>query len=147
MVLLRFARCVVSLSGVRRRLLAEAAMALAVTRLALGTLPFRVVMRTYGLTVKADKPVTSSRDFEALMVGWAVARTAKHMPFRAVCLQQALAASLMLQRRGLAVEVHVGVTKAMDGALLAHAWCCSAGAAVVGTRVADQHTPIAVFVA
>ncbi len=147
MVLLRFARRVLSLPSVKRRLLTEAAMALAVTRLALGILPFRVVMRTYGLKVKADKPATASRDFEAPIVGWAVARAAGRMPFRAVCLQQALAASLMLQRRGLAVEVHFGVTKAMDGTLLAHAWCCSAGATVVGTQIAEQYTPIAVFVA
>jgi|AGTN01.1.fsa_nt_gi hypothetical protein len=137
-------RRVAALPAAERRRLAEAVLALAVVKLVLGLLPFRLAMRCLGLTL--GKPSSSGlSSAEALAVGGAVNRVAGHMPFRAVCLQQALAAALMLRRRGLPAEVHFGLARADDGRLHGHAWCLSAGTAVTGVRHAGKFAPVAVY--
>jgi hypothetical protein len=41
-------------------------------------------------------------------IGWAVTTGARHVPFRAVCLPQALAARMMLKRRRVPSVIHFG---------------------------------------
>nr|WP_232302747.1 lasso peptide biosynthesis B2 protein [Elstera litoralis] len=52
----------------------------------------------------------------------------------------------MLRRRGLAVQVHFGVTKDADGKLLAHAWSRCQGELVTGGQQMPEYQPISVFV-
>lgn len=134
------------LSPQERRLAAEAVLALAFARLALAILPFRLALRCHGLVRTArrtDTVLVPASEVEAL--GRMVSRVAGHMPFKAVCLQQALAASMMLRRRGRAAEVHFGVARNPDGKLEAHAWCISAGQPITGTAIAELHVPLAQF--
>src|SRR5690242_11484210 len=101
-------------------------MLLLVVRLLLALLPFPRVLRL--LRVAPGRESGGRRSAaEAGEVGRAIARAARHVPFRAVCLEQAFAAALMLRRRGLAATVHLGVAReASEPELKAHAWsrCC-----------------------
>lgn len=61
----------------------------------------------------------------------------------AACLTQALAAQVLLERRGLPARVRVGVTRADGGQLLAHAWVESDGRIVLGGTDLSGYTPLA----
>lgn len=143
---------ILALPGSERRLLAEAAATLALARALLALLPFAAAMRLAGLRTRADSidpqaTPAAERAATARAVGAAVARVAPHLPFRAVCLQQAVACTLMLRRRGLPVSVHFGLAKDAAGGLDAHAWSVSGGAVVTGAPGRERFTPIAVFAA
>ncbi|HTZ02228.1 MAG TPA: lasso peptide biosynthesis B2 protein, partial [Xanthobacteraceae bacterium] len=93
----------------RRVLLAEAAAYLFAARLALIFIPFPRLARHLGAFVppadaRATQAATTIVADQALLaedVGWAVTRAARYVPFRAVCLPQAMAARVMLKRRGV----------------------------------------------
>jgi len=79
-------------------------------------------------------------------IGWATVRAAEHVPFKAVCLPQAMAARIMLRRRGVASVLHFGAAKGKDKPIDAHAWLDAAGVEVTGYPVAAQFSEIACFV-
>ncbi|WP_156359781.1 lasso peptide biosynthesis B2 protein [Sphingomonas sp. Leaf28] len=54
------------------------------------------------------------------------------MPFRTLCLQQAIAARTMLARRGINSVLHLGVRDPTDTALETHAWLDVGGLNVTG---------------
>ncbi|HYD69827.1 lasso peptide biosynthesis B2 protein [Azospirillum sp.] len=151
--LARYPARFLALPGAERRLLAEAAATLALASALLALLPFATAMRLAGLNARTgtaaarqDAPAPEAGT-TAPAVGAAVARAARHLPFRAVCLQQAIACTLMLRRRALPVTVHFGMAKNAAGALDAHAWSVSGGAVVTGAPGRERFTPIAVFAA
>ncbi len=140
--------------GRRRWLLIEAAMWLMLARIALLAIPFPTLARRLGVFVPpTDERVTlarreaSARDTQlAEEIGWATVRAARHVPFRAVCLPQAMAARIMLRRRGIASVLHFGAAKGKDKPIDAHAWLDAAGIEVTGYPVARQFAEIAWFV-
>jgi hypothetical protein len=138
----------------RRALLAEAAAYLFAARLALIFIPFPRLARRLGTfvpptdpralrtkTVSADRQTRLAED-----IGWAVTRAARYLPFKAVCLPQAMAARIMLKRRGIDSVMHFGAAKGTDKPLDAHAWLDAAGVEVTGYPVAAQFAEIACFV-
>ena len=94
---------------------------------------------------KASTPGPNSAGL-ARAVGWAVTRSARYVPFKAVCLPQAMAARIMLKRRGVASVMHFGAAKSKDEALDAHAWLDAAGVEVTGYPVAKNFAEIGCFV-
>jgi hypothetical protein len=138
----------------RRRLLVEAAIWLLLARLALLAIPFPTVARRLGAFVPpTDERVSlarrdaSARDAKlAGEIGWATMRAARHVPFKAVCLPQAMAARIMLRRRGVASVLHFGAAKGGEARIDAHAWLEAAGVEVTGYPVARQFAEIACFV-
>jgi hypothetical protein len=62
------------------------------------------------------------------IVGWAVETAARQLPFKVVCLPQAMAGKWMLARRKVASTLCIGVRKTppQDGAEM-HAWLAVAG--------------------
>jgi hypothetical protein len=80
-------------------------------------LPARIYTRDFGrlgAVSDASPPATevNGQDAEtAAEIGGMVDRAAQAMPFRAVCLQQALASSRMLRRRGVGAVVYLGVNR------------------------------------
>src|SRR6185437_11805008 len=90
----------------RRLLLAEAVGCLLVARLALLFVPFPRLARKLGAFVPPDDPralrarerAAADQIRTAEEVGWAVTRAARHVPIKAVCLPQAMAARVMLKR-------------------------------------------------
>jgi hypothetical protein len=133
-----------------RRLVLEAVLTLATARALLAVLPFRHAIRRLGLQHRSntDAGLTiSSAAADPIIgaIGRGIGRAQRIVPFRAVCLQQACAAAVMLRRRGLAAEVHFGVTAAGDASMSAHAWSVCGGDIVTGAAGIDAHTRIAVF--
>jgi hypothetical protein len=139
----------------RRALLAEAVGCLFAARLALNFIPFPRLARQLGTFVRpADARVTQAGaemapDDQARLaedIGWAVTRAARYVPFKAVCLPQAMAARVMLERRGVKSVMHFGAAKGTDKPLDAHAWLDAAGVEVTGYPVARSFVEIACFV-
>ncbi len=138
----------------RRALLAEAVAYLFAARLALIFIPFPRLARLLGTFVPPTDPRAAQAETGAAPdqaelaadIGWAVTRSARYVPFKAVCLPQAMAARVMLKRRGVQSVMHFGAAKGTDKPLDAHAWLDAAGVEVTGYPVAENFAEIACFV-
>ena len=132
-----------AMSGVERRLLAEAAVCLALARLLILMVPFRHVAPR--LERRPPGSPGGVNPAVHLAIRRAVTTAARHVPWNAVCLPQAMAAKFMLARRGGASTLHLGLVRKEAGGLLAHAWLEVDGAILVGEAGVDAVTPIARF--
>ena len=138
----------------RRLLAVEAIVCLLAARLALTLIPFPRLAGWLGTFVPPSDPRAARTTANpppqemalAREIGWAVTRTARYVPFRAVCLPQAMAAQFMLRRRGVASVMHFGAGKGTDRPLDAHAWLDAAGVEVTGYPVSPHLAEIACFV-
>ena len=142
----------------RRALVLEAVLCLLAARLGLIFIPFPALARRLGTFVPPNDPramaTRAGKSLEharvATEVGWAVTRSARYVPFKAVCLPQAMAARMMLKRRGVASVMHFGAAKNTtlggEKPLDAHAWLDAAGVEVTGYPVAEKFAEIACFV-
>ena len=138
----------------RRAYLAEAVACLLAARLALIFIPFPRLARHLGTFVppadaRATQAATETAPEQARLaedIGWAVTRAARYLPFKAVCLPQAMAARVMLKRRGVQSVMHFGAAKGKEKPLDAHAWLDAAGVEVTGYPVAEGFAEIACFV-
>jgi hypothetical protein len=125
----------------------EAGLSLFAARLALGILPFPRALRLFRIA-QGETGAGRVTAFEAREISRAIARAAGHVPFRAVCLQQAFAAFLMLRRRGLSATVHLGLAReAGTAGLKAHAWSRCGELPVTGGEMAQGFVPVAAFAA
>jgi hypothetical protein len=129
----------------------EAVLWLLAARLALVVVPFPKLAQRLGRFVSPDEARhlgTGSTALEtqaAADIGWAVTRAARYVPFKAVCLPQAMAAQAMLRRRGVASVMHFGAARGDATLLDAHAWLDAAGVEVTGYPVASRFAEIACF--
>lgn len=138
----------------RRALLVEAVAWLLLARLSLIFVSFPRLARRLGTFVppaeaRALKTRTASPGADVRLaeeIGWAVTRAARHVPFRAVCLPQAMAARIMLKRRGVDSVMHFGAKMGQDKPMDAHAWLDAAGVEVTGYPVANGFAEIGCFV-
>jgi len=135
------------LPAAEQRRTMEAALYLLIVRLVFGTLPFTRGLKLLHIS-QGSAGTGRIAASEAGEVSRAIARAARHVPFRAVCLQQAFAALLMLRRRGLAGTVHLGLAReAGSGDLKAHAWSRCGDMPVTGVAAARGFAPVAAFAA
>ncbi|MBS0472124.1 MAG: lasso peptide biosynthesis B2 protein [Proteobacteria bacterium] len=148
----RLTRRFIRVSGRQRGAVVEAVAALALARLALMFLPFHRIAAWFGTAVspKGDEGAQLQCLDEAQIervrvVSWAVTRAARYVPFRAVCLPQAIAAMALLKRRGIASVMHFGVRKEPGKALDAHAWLDAGGIEVTGYPVSDGFVEVVRF--
>jgi hypothetical protein len=129
---------------------AEAALFLALARLAVIALPFRLLvtwMRRSPDNSPANKTEHQAGGDPSLLlaVREAVEIAARNVPFNAVCLPQAMAAKAMLARRGCGSACHFGAHSGKDGKFIAHAWLMVGDKVVVGGAGIAQVTPLARF--
>lgn len=137
------------------RLLAEATLRLLAARIALATIPFPRLARRMGGFVAPQQardaaslaPPTPAQQALAQDIGWAVTRAARHLPFDAVCLPQAMAARAMLHKRGVFSVMHFGTALGETIGLAAHAWVDAGPVEVTGYPVADGFTEVACLTA
>lgn len=138
----------------RQMLVAEAAASMLVARISLAIFPFKRIAKGFGVMVPPNDPrvvasaegATAEQVRMARTVGWAVRSSAPYMPFRSVCLQQAMAAHAMLRRRGIASVMHFGAGKGEEKPIEAHAWLDAAGVKVTGYPVAPTLAELGCFV-
>ena len=83
-------------------------------------------------------PVHARDEALAAEIGAVVAAVAAAAPFRALCLEQALAVRRMLARRGVPAVLHIGMARD-SGGRDAHAWVTA------GDRVVSGHAELGRF--
>ena len=125
-----------------RWLLAKATLLLGAIRVGLWLLPFRTLR---GLLDKASGfHGLRETDYQPTdVVVWAVEVAAKYMPGFSTCLTKALAAQVLLSRRGQPVLLRIGVVRSAEGKFEAHAWVESDGRVVIGGYELERYTPLA----
>jgi hypothetical protein len=124
-------------------MLLEAALLLGFARIAIAIFPFRLLARWFRRAL--PRVAGEAQSGVCRTVGDAVERAARNVPWKAVCLPQAIAAKLMLSRRGYPSVVHFGVGRDPVGNLIAHAWVCCGDTIVVGRTGIAAVAPLAVF--
>lgn len=134
-------RTFLHLDTAERQLLCEAVLMLALSRLIVLTVPFRVLApwlcRTAETTSCDQKLLSAVR--QAVMVA------ARNVPWSALCLPQALTAKAMLARRGYGSTFHLGAAFDKNGKVIAHAWLVAGGQIVVGAEGIHGMSPLARF--
>ena len=121
----------------------EAALFLALAELAVHQIPFRYTARVLGPRGEGDKvPLGNSQRGRAIQVRWAVQTMARRLPFRPKCLARAIAAKLMLRRRGVACTLYLGLRRRgvpvvtdrpqPKGDIVPHAWLFAGDLSIVG---------------
>lgn len=129
-----------------RWFLAEAALLTAVARMAILTLPFRWIAPWLGRHAESTSEASAAVDGQVRhRVGWAVQAASRHLPWQSKCLVQAIAARLMLGRRGVAGTIYLGLARDPDGQMKAHAWLRSGDLVVTGRRGMLQFTVLSSF--
>ena len=124
-------------------LAAEAALALMVAGVAVRVLGASRTTRLLGHpTPGAQRDSGTPAGPDARRIGRAVERVSRVLPWRPVCLPQAIATRAMLRRRGVPCDSHLGVMK--TDPVTAHAWVTVGGTVVQGAPV-DHVKELAVF--
>jgi hypothetical protein len=134
----------VRLSNPERALLLEAAAALAVAGLLLRLLRFSRLAPKLGRHM-AESPASQDRAVTAaaLRVRWAVDVAARRLPWKPVCLPQAISAQWMLRRRGIASTLYLGVDP--SAGYYAHAWVRAGPVIVTGGPRQDHFAVVSSF--
>jgi len=138
----------------RQALVAEACARMLVARVQILIRPFGQLAPAIGEFVPATDPrvianaapTTEADAATAKAIRWAVTSAAPFMPFRSVCLQQAMAAHVMLKRRGISSVMHFGARSTAEKPIDAHAWLDAAGVKVTGYPIPSDMGEIACFV-
>jgi hypothetical protein len=146
-------RTLASVGPTAQALVAEAVLRLLEARVKLAVRPFARIAGGLGDFVAPDAAEVIGRRTEtdpeaqriARRVGWAIRATAAFMPFRAACLQQAVAARAMLRLRGVASIVHFGMDRRGDRCV-AHVWVEAAGVRMTGYPIDSHMVEIGCFV-
>ncbi|KQS03801.1 hypothetical protein ASG11_05710 [Sphingomonas sp. Leaf357] len=152
--ILRKLRTLAGVGARRQWLVTEAAASMLSARVIVLLRPFPKVSAKFGTFVPPSDPRVTAHGVGATPeqariakdIGWAVAAAAPFMPFRSVCLQQAMAAHAMLRRRGIASVMHFGASRGEQKPIDAHAWLDAAGVEVVGYPVAKNMPELGCFV-
>lgn len=127
----------------------EALAALIYSRLVLMFFPFATAMTLLGLrqtelaATTVNAPSLNRATAEA--IGKAIRRAAQISPLRAVCLQQAAAAAMMLRKRKLPAALYFGVAKDDGGSLEAHAWSVCGNYIITGRPMVSKYVPITAY--
>jgi hypothetical protein len=135
-----------------RKLLAlEAAWELLRARI-LTLRPATVYSPALGRLVETDPPGGPLSDGrEAEEIGHVVEIVGRWMPFRALCLQQAIAVRRMLDRRGIPAMVYLGIARdradraQAELGRAAHAWVTVGSRVVSGEGVLEKYAIVARF--
>ncbi|HYS18676.1 MAG TPA: lasso peptide biosynthesis B2 protein [Candidatus Binatia bacterium] len=144
---MRRLRRFLALPAADRRLLVEAALFLWAIRLGLRMLPFRTLWRLLDGAPRAFIGLPTDRPFAPDRIAWAVSVTSQYVLGTRPCLPQALAAQLLLVRRGLPACLRLGVAKGDRGEVQAHAWMETDGRIVTGGSKSEleRYTPLLVL--
>lgn len=111
-------------------LVVEALLLLAAARLAIVGVSFKRVASFLGRrseNVEAGDEPANSNTASVKRIAWAIRRVGLVTPWRSNCLAKAIAAQVMLRRRGIAAALYFGMVKNSDGEYAAHAWLTSGG--------------------
>lgn len=127
-----------------RRTLAEAVLLCTVAGVLLKLLPFRRIAGRLGRHMAVSPPESdAARQTQVARVGWAIAAAARYLPWRPVCLPQAVTAQWMLRRRGIPSTLYLGADPARG--YDAHAWVRAGTTIVTGGPLEDRYAVVSSF--
>jgi hypothetical protein len=127
-------------------LFAEAWLLLAVARLMLVFLPFRKIMPLLGKPGSNTTFEPQNDNLTLSAIKLAIMRGCGYSPWRTKCFEQALAAKMMLKRRGFISTVSFGVYKDNDSNKLnAHAWLQCGQQVLTGGNNLERYTVLSSF--
>src|SRR5437667_10372122 len=122
--------------------LLEATLLLGAIGLGLRLLPFGRLRRLLDRLSRPREGLRPRARVPAARIAWAVERVSRVVPGARSCLVQALAAQVLLARRGHEACVRIGVAHPSGESLHAHAWVESEGRGVLGTPHRGRYTPL-----
>jgi hypothetical protein len=131
------------LEPAERKLLAEAVAVLAVMSFMIALFPFRRVA-AIARVPDGTAPDAAEQLRRIRAVRWAVAASARRVPWRAKCIEQGFAAQWMLRRRAISSVLHYGVAR-RDDALVAHVWVRAGAIDVIGCEKCSDFAEVAQF--
>ena len=142
-----FLRKFLRLSAAERQLLIKTALLLEVIKLGMWLLPFRILRCLLARMAAGTAPARLRHaDHPSVdRITWAVETASRRTPGLKTCLAQALAAQVLLTRRGYPALLRIGVAKGERQQLQAHAWVESEGKIVIGGSELERYTPLAVL--
>jgi hypothetical protein len=114
-----------------RYLLVSASLWLGAIRLGLWLLPFQTWWSLLERMTQANTELQEIEQAAVNRVTWAVTVASRYIP-GVKCLARALATQVLLNQRGYATCLRLGVAKDEKGQLEAHAWVESQGKIVIG---------------
>jgi len=141
---MRRLRRFLALSSSERRLVVEAAFCLTAIRLALRVLRFGTLWEIVNRAPRASRHERATGGVSTDRIAWAVAVISPYVVGVRPCLTQALAAQVLLVRRGFPARLRLGVARGEQGEVQAHAWTETAGKVVSGGSAAEleRFTPL-----
>ena len=132
----------------RKVVLLESGILLGVAQLLTKLIPYSWWSRLLGPSSRPVEPIIEPVNKETVqLIGWAV-RSPTILPWKPVCLPQAMAAKWMLDRRHIGSTMCIGVRKAIEKAdreVDLHAWLRVGNQTITGGEVADQFQLLARF--
>lgn len=111
-------------------------------RLVLLKKPFSKIAPGLGEKGKEQNVFRAADTDRVNAVKTAVSYVCSHTPWESKCFVQALTAKSMLARRGISGTLYLGLRKAEDGAMTAHAWTKCGDIYVTGGQGDAYHTTI-----
>jgi transglutaminase superfamily protein len=121
------ARKFLTLSAAEKRQLLHAGLLVLAFRLGLWCVPYRVLRRAAEVRCRQSQASAATPARIAKQVG----QVARFIPV-ATCLTQALAATVLMRRAGMAPELRIGAARDEQGQFKAHAWVEYQGRIVIG---------------
>jgi len=107
--------------------------------------PFSSVAKVANSQTCATPIAPEDRALVVSKIRWAILVWARRVPWSAVCFQQALAAHIMLRRRGINSTLYYGATPNGAQGLAAHVWVRDGEVFVIGGEVAANFSVLASF--
>jgi len=127
-----------------RLILGEAMVWLAIAGLIVAIMPFRNFGFLAARPVRKLPPAEVARNLIRRRIRWAIVTAARRVPWRALCIQQGLAAQFMLRRRGIPSVLYYGAAL-REGDLKAHVWVRDGNIDVIGGEAASRYALLARF--
>ena len=128
--------------------LLEAFVLLVYARILVVFRPFKKIAPTLGTHMQETSTEVSSEQLEkAKAIGRAIKRVSQFTPFRSMCFEQAITASIMLSKRGIETTTYFGVLKdkSVKEGLKAHAWIKVGESTITGNRGMNKFTVVSSF--
>lgn len=123
---------------------AESVLLLVGAGLALRTVPFRLIAPLLGRRC-SPACVSGHADLETVhRVRRMMKLVARHLPWSPRCLSRAIAAKLLLRRRGISSVLCLGIRRCGDR-VDAHAWVVAGAVVVTGGESLKDFAPLAWF--
>jgi hypothetical protein len=99
------------------------------------------------LPLLEDNPAMNKRPDNQLLerIQLSIMRASKKSPWRTRCFEQALAARMMLKRRGIATTTYFGVLKNENDKIEAHAWLKCGAFVVTGWQRMNEYKIVGTF--